>query len=397
MKLTRDMMQLLLMTTSATIIFVYNAIFVNLYIWEKSHSIFDVAWYHVWMFLAGSSAYMYATKHLLSRGIRSLLRVSAVFGAFSFLILSSFHVKEPLINIVFYAVPIGITLGTYWGGMNIMITLLGKGKEFKGFFSALAIITQLVSISVPLLSAFVINQIGYVGSFLLMLVFVIMMFVFSFFIPNTSLKNGEDVVFSLSHLIRMRNYSHSKFSSLLCTSFFHGLIMQFQALFVLLFTFRVTENEWWIAALNILYTLASIIASVWFKRNQRFSETKWVLIGMVSLSSGILFSLSSNSFLLIVSNLLTTFGLFYINTVIFANQFSLMSKEEPMIRVSFLAWREIMYLSARMLLLGIVMLVEWYPAIIYVLMGLTIIIGFHLPFVLRNSELKRTIISKTQI
>ncbi|MGM0876618.1 MAG: hypothetical protein ACQEWV_18120 [Bacillota bacterium] len=153
MKLTGEMNKLLMMCGSAMIIFVYIGIFVNLYIWERNHDLFDVAWYNIWMCFSAALFYSFATRQLMIRSIQKIVRLSAYFGAGSFLLLSGFRPDNELIGIIMYALPIGAMMGCYWGGMNIMLSVYGKGKEFVTFFSVFAIVGQVISISVPLLSA----------------------------------------------------------------------------------------------------------------------------------------------------------------------------------------------------------------------------------------------------
>src|SRR5690606_34947123 len=94
--------------------------------------------------------------------------------------------------------------------------------------------------------------------------------------------------------------------------FMVGIFIQFQNLFVLLFTFHVTENKLLIALLNTAYTL-SAFAALYLYRRLRLTENAWMLFGMISLSIGFLISLAYIAPLLVVSNILSTIGIFYFN------------------------------------------------------------------------------------
>lgn len=385
MKLTGEMKQLLMMCASAMIIFVYIGIFVNLYIWERNHDLFDVAWYNIWMVFSSAFCYSYATKQLINHSIKTLVRLSAFFGAISFLLLSGFHPENELVGIVMYALPIGAMMGSYWGGMNIMLSVYGKGKEFVIFFSVFAIVGQIISISIPLLSAAIIELVGFIGSFLLMLIFVSLMFIMSFRIPNFTLKNVDERI-SFRKVFSFRNVATKRMKLMLKTTFFHGVVMMFQNLFVLIFTFQITENEWLIALLNIVYTFSSIIALKLFNQIQTISYKTWLRIGMTLISIGFICAIIGGSILLIISNICTTFGLFYVNTIIFSGQLSVLQNENISKKVSFLFWREWMFFISRFLVIGTLLFVDLSGPLFYILMTFVVICGFSIPSVFPNKN-----------
>lgn len=389
MNLTNEMKRLLMMCGSAMIIFVYIGIFVNLYIWERDHDLFDVAWYNIWMFFSAALFYTFATKQLMMQSIQKIVRLSAVFGACSFLLLSGFHPENQILGIFMYALPIGAMMGCYWGGINIMLSIYGKGKEFLTFFSVFAIVGQVISISVPLLSAAIIHLIGFIGSFLLMLIFVSLMFFMSFRIPNFSLNSLEEKI-SFKDVLSFGHVATKRMKLMLKTTFFHGVVMMFQNLFVLLFTFQITENEWIIALLNILYTCSAIIALKLFNKKQHIPDKIWLKIGMTLITFGFICAIMGGAPLLILSNICTTFGLFFVNTIIFSGQFSVLQHESAAKKVSFLLWREWMFFATRFIVIGTLLFIDISSFLFYVLMSFVVICGFCIPAVFpsKNKQVK---------
>jgi hypothetical protein len=130
-----------------------------------------------------------------------------------------------------------------------------------------------------------------------------------------------------------------------------GLFIQFQNLFVLLFTFHVTENKLLIALLNTAYTLSSFIA-LYLYRRVRLSENTWMLLGMTFVSSGFLISLAYISPLLVVSNLLSTVGMFYFNITWMTKVFRSVSYLTPMGKLRVLLWRECLICLSRCCMLS---------------------------------------------
>lgn len=394
MKLQSHMKQLLIMSGCAMIIFSYISIFVNLYIWEKNHEIFDVAWYNLWLFLAFFAAYALATKQLMLRSIRFIIRISVCSGAVSFLLLSLLHLENERISILLYALPIGVTMGMYWGGMNITLSIFGKGKEFETFYSLIAVIGQIISITVPLLSALVIYFFGYIGSFLLMLVFVILKFIITFYIPDFSLQKSEERLFFREmiswKLMRMRTLRTS-----LTTSFFHGVLMTFQGMFVLLYTFQVTENKWLIALLNIVYTLSSVLALKWFQQKQSVSYKNWLLIGVTLTSIGFGCALLEQPIWLILSNICTTFGLFYVNTVVFSQQLTALENESTSIKASFLLWREWAFSLSRYVIFSLALFIDGKGVFFYSILLFVIICSFVVPFIFPEKT-ERVVLSNSK-
>jgi hypothetical protein len=376
MKLTRDMKSLLIMSSILTIISNYIGIFVNLYVWDRSHTLFNIAWYNLWMFFAASSAYTFATRRLMSKSIRSIVRISACSGGVSFLLLLFAHFSNELMSIVIYAVPIGVFLGSYWGGMNIMLSIFGKGKEFELFYSYFAIIGQVLSMVVPLLSAFVIHLSGFFGSFLLMLLFVVIMFIMSFYIPDFSLKQTYEFM-SLKGIFHLLKFNEIK--SFLPISFFHAILVTFQNLFVLLFTFQVTENEWLIAALNILYSLSSITALKLFNANFQLSKNAWLYIGVVLMTIGFGSALTNHPVGLVISNICTTFGLFYVNTIVYSGQLASIEKLDARKKVGLLLYREWTFFLMRYLVLGIMLFIDGRISLFYGLILLVTLSSFAIP------------------
>ncbi|UUZ79606.1 hypothetical protein LJK88_31420 [Paenibacillus sp. P26] len=185
MNVTGQIKKLLFMNASSMIIFNYIGIFVNLYIWEKQKSIFDVTWFNLVMFISWSLAFAVGSRLLSKFSTRLLIRTTAICGGLTFALLSFLQLENRLLWIACIAVPIGIMWGFYASTQNITLCVFGKGKDFEGYFSIASIIGQLVSIINPIAFAFIIKWIGYSGSFLLMILFVGILLAVSFYIPRS--------------------------------------------------------------------------------------------------------------------------------------------------------------------------------------------------------------------
>ncbi|MEC0231463.1 MFS transporter [Paenibacillus alba] len=354
--MTIALKRLLMMNVSSSIIFNYMGIFINLFIWEKGQQIFDVAWFNLVMFIAWGLAFMYGAKLLARFSIGSIMRISAICAGITFVLLSWVHVEPKLLYLSLIALPVGITNGFYASASNIGISLFGKGKEFTAFFSATNVIGQIIAFLNPLLFALIIKWIGFSGSFFVMFLFIGTMILVSFFIPHISLKEADEAVF--------RNFSIRKvfvtpslkwmIPSLIAGGFF----IQFQGIFSLIFTFSVTKDKLAIALLQIMYT-AFTVASVYiyqrFSRTRRISDSRWLTFGMLAAATGFMLALFPKPSILILSNILTTIGLFFFFTIWSSRQFIATNHLEPIQQARFLVWRELILIISRIFMLALIL------------------------------------------
>jgi MFS family permease len=355
MNITAPIRKVLLMNASSNIIFNYIGIFVNLYIWEQSNSIFDVTWFNLILFITWSLAFALGSKLLTSYTTRVLIRATAICGALTFLLLTSLTLDNRLFWIAIIAVPVGIMWGFYAASQNITLSVFGKGKDFEGYFSVATIIGQTISIVNPVLFAFIIKWIGYSGSFLLMFLFVAILMTVSFMIPPITLADEKKPLFQHMRFGAVFSYPAIRWMVPSCLA--AGVFLQFQGLFALIFTFSVSNDKLVIALLNVLYAVSSIIAMV-LHRRLNISSGIWLKIGMIAISAGFLVALLQHSVFLVVSNILTTVGLFYFGTIWNSGQFRIISRHSSIEQARILLWRECFLNISRIMILILILFVK---------------------------------------
>ncbi|MFC5402191.1 MFS transporter [Cohnella soli] len=353
--MSKDMRKLLIMNTISSIVAIYNGIFINLYIWEHEHSITEVSLYNMSMFVFWGISFLTATKLLSRFSIRLPLAVSAICGAAAFAYLMAFELDNRMLWIALLGLPVGGMFGFSSASQNVSLTLRGRGAEFSAYFSVMMIISQVLAMAVPFAAAQVINGFGYAGSFGLMLSFVALMLGFSAFMPRITLAGatGEprDPERGKFRFRAAFGYPGSKW--ILLSILVSGIFLQFQNLFTLLFTFTVTQDKLLIALLNMLYTCCSLLGLLLYRKVKSVDETKWLWFGMSLMAVGFVIVLFREPAALILSNVLTSFGMFFFSTVWNAQQFRFIQHAEPNGRASFLVWRECTLVVTRCVLLGL--------------------------------------------
>lgn len=375
--------KMLLMNGSATVIFNYIGIFVNLYIWEQGHRIFDVAWFNLVMFVAWGISFAAGSRLLSRYSTRLLIQTTAVCGGITFWLLTSLQLDNRLLWIAILAIPVGFMWGLYISAQNISLSLIGKGRDFEHYFSLSNLIGQVISIVNPVVSALVIRWVGYNGSFLLMFVFVAVLMTVSFFIPRITLSGQPGTVFQGMRFSDVFTTSALRWMIPSCLA--AGVVLQFHNLFTLIFTFSVSGDELVIALLNVLYTLSTFGAMMVY-RKVNMKERVWLVIGVSALSAGFLFPLLQHSLFLVISNVLMTIGMFYFATVWNTEHFRLISKYTAIEQARLLIWRESLLIVTRVVMLVWVLgLQELRGSAFVILLILSIAGALALPFISRKA------------
>lgn len=365
--MSADMRKLLIMNTISSIVASYIGIFVNLFIWEFDHSIAEVSLYNMSMFISWGIAFTVAAKALIRFSIRLPLAVSALCGTVAFMYLVMIQLDNRVLWILILGIPVGAMFGLAQASQNLSLALRGKGSEYAPYFATLMVITQLISVVVPFVAAKVIDGYGYTGSFGLMLIFVAMMLIFSFFMPRITLSPGDGGDIPKYNIRSAFGRPGSKW--IILSFLAAGIFMQFQNLFSLLFTFSVTQDKLMIALLNMTYTICSLLG-LWVYRKIKIDEMRWLWIGIILLALGFIIVLFQHPVALIISNLLTSIGMFYFMTVWNAQQFRFIQYASPSSQASFLVWRECLMVATRCILLGLTLSLKEMGGI-----GFTLIIG----------------------
>lgn len=365
MKVSNEIRGVLLMNASSNIIFNFIGIFVNLYIWEQGRSIFDVTWFNLILFGTWGVSFAIGAKLLTRYSTKLLIRIIAICGAFTFLLLTFLHLDNRLLWITIIAIPVGVMWGIYAIAQNISLSYLGKGEDFDFYFSWASLIGQAVSIVNPIFFALVIRFIGYSGSFLLMFLFVALLLIVSFYLPHITISDEKERLFTNFRMRQVFNYSSLRWIVPSCLA--AGVFLQFQGLFALLFTFSVSEDKLIIALLNVGYACATIGAMV-IRRKLVASEGKVLIYGMIFISLGFLITLYPLAPILVLSNLLTTIGMFYFGTIWNTRQFSLIVKHTKIEQVRILIWREWFLIIARIITLLLILTVKDFHGIEFIVL-----------------------------
>lgn len=370
-KISKEIRGILLMNASSNVIFNFIGIFVNLYIWEQGRSIFDVTWFNLILFCVWGFCFALGAKLLTSFTTKLLIRIIAGCGAITFLLLSFLELENRLLWITIIAIPIGVMWGFYAIAQNTSLSFLGKGGDFEAFFSLSSIIGQCVSVLNPIFFALVINFFGYSGSFMLMFLFVAILMTVSFFLPNITISAEKEPLFVKFRLKQVFNYSILRWMVPSCLA--AGVFLQFQGLFALLFTFSVSEDKLVIALLNVGYTLVTI-GAMWVKHRFAASDGKLLTYGMIFISAGFLITLYPKAPILVLSNILTTIGMFYFGTIWNTRQFSLIVKHTVIEQVRILIWREWLLIIARIAMLLLILTVKDFQGTAFILL-MTLALG----------------------
>jgi YQGE family putative transporter len=345
---------LLAMNTFGSVIAIYVSIFLNLFIWEKGQSIAEVSVYNLSMFICWGIAYTAAAKLLTRYTIRIPLSLSALSGGAAFAYLGWAIVDNRLLWIILLGIPVGFMFGFSQSAQNLGVALRGRGDDYGTYFGTVTVILQALSIVVPIASAQMIASFDYRGSFLLMLVFSGLMLGFSFRMPAIKLPPPETPEESREFgKFRYRTaFGKPGAGWILLSLLASGMFLQFQNLFTLLFTFSVTQDKLLIALLNVLYTCSAFLG-LFFYRKVRLHENVWMWIGTGLLAAGFLVVLLREPAALIVSNVMTTAGMFFFNAVWNSRQFRFIEDWGPVRQTSFLVWRENLLIVTRCVLLGL--------------------------------------------
>lgn len=380
------MRKLLVMNVIGHVIYIYIGIFVNLFIWEESKRIFDVSWYNFFMFFTWAFGFTLGAHLLTRHSIRLVYALSAGSGLAVFTLLTFLRLEERLVWIAVIGASVGLTFGLFYAAQNLSLSLSGKAKEFGPFFSIANAMLQVSSVTVPILSALVIEQFGYSGSFLMMFGIVGCMLAASLFVPNLSLagvREQEGEWYEGIGYFRLFDTPAAKWLQAAFTA--AGFFFQFQNLFVLIFTFHVSEDKLMIALLNSGYTL-STFAALYAYRKIMLGEDAWMFFGSSLLACGFLVSLLPHSSLLVLSNLLSVVGMYYFSVQWSVKVFRSVNSMPPMRKLRVLIWRECTLCAARCAMLVCLFFLDdirgaWFA----ILIALTILSMFAVPVCFRQS------------
>lgn len=386
MGLSKELKLLLLQTFAQRFIAIYATLFINFYIWYEEKSIFDVSYLNLITILFWNVTYFIGTKILYRTNVRVIMIISSFFSLIAFLTLL-FPLEERYIWITIVSMAMGSFHGFYYSGKNLSISIYGKKEEFHQYFSITTVITQFVSLLTPILLAIFIYYFSYSASFIVMIVCSVFMLVASMNIPNFSLKN-EPVEKKQSF---KKVFSSSSLKWMFVSFIAAGLFRQFQSLFVLIFTYTLTENELYISFLNALYIVFTVLCIKIYKKARKVDDYRWLLIGICFITIGYAVALLPFTPLLVVSNILTTIGMYYYNTVFVSQHFKLINEQSKERQVGLFLWREITTNFLRCVMLTFILFIGDIKSIAFLyVLTVALISGFMIPFIQKKTFSKKS-------
>lgn len=323
-----------------TIIYNYINIFVNFYIWQERRSFADICLFNfILFFVVGINAIVaYKILLLTSTRFNSLLSVS--FAVIGFLVLMLYHPVNHLWLIISVGVPIGLFSSFFWTAGNISIASQGKTADFGVYWSYSNTYSQIISVVNPLLSALFIYLFGFIGSFFIMTIFIGFMVYVSFLVPRIVVHQEVETQ-GFFRRTTFRSVFRSKRAYRLYASMSVGVIYaQLQNIFALLFTFQVTNRTMIVALLSAGYASATI-ASFFAYQKFRLKPNTWLILAVVLNGVGIFLDLFHLPPYLIVSNFLTTIGIFFFNTIWTTQQFAETADFSLEEQIRYFFWREV--------------------------------------------------------
>ncbi|WP_442950134.1 MFS transporter [Paenibacillus sp. HGH0039] len=380
--LSTNIRKMLIMNFVSSIIFIYIGIFVNLYIWQANTSIFEISWFNMVMFFGWGFSFVLGAKLLYHRTIRLLLALSAFGGAAAFIMLTFLTLENRILWIALIGFPVGLMWGFYTVAQNLSVSFSGKGTEIASFFAANNLIASILSMVIPIISAQFIGWFGYESSFVLMFVFLIVMLVFSATMPRIALPRTETPGLGFWRQLQWKRVFGDRHSVWLILSILAGgVFLQFQNLFTLVFTFTVTQDKLLIALLNLLYTGAAFLGLILY-RKFKWNDQFCLWLGVLLLSAGFVIAMFPLKPLLILSNVLTAFGMFFFAMIWNAQQFQCIEDYAPGRKAAFLIWRESMLVGMRIVLLVFIMSLDKLEGWLYIsIIGVTLVSLISIPVV----------------
>ena len=317
--MNQNLKKLLVIDGLFFIITSYIAIFVNLYVWGESKSIANVILLNGVSLLSWTLFYGAGAKLLEWASYRLVMSLSAVFGLISFSLLSFWNVPTETSVVVCIAIPIGAMHGFFYAGKNLGVNVYGSSKEFTVFYGWMPVLNKATNVVSPLFNAGVIVGFGFTVSFLIMAIFIFGFLVLAYQIPNFKIQ-GTHIAGGL-----ILTGNHLKWMSV--SFVLAGVFRQFQSLFIILFTFTISDDILVVAFLNIFYTFISFSLMLFRKYFTKKAEFRWLAMGVALVATGFLISYFTKSHFLIVANIFIVSGMYFFDSIFVAQHFRMIKEE----------------------------------------------------------------------
>lgn len=122
-----------------------------------------------------------------------------------------------------------------------------------------------------------------------------------------------------------------------------------------------------IALLSAIYTLVSVASFLVYKKVS-IAENTWLFIGVIFIALGFIMVIYPSPPILILSNILTTIGMFFFSVIWNAQLFHLISDYSPVQKARFLIWREWLLVISRCVMLVIILNLTSFQGTTYILL-----------------------------
>jgi hypothetical protein len=189
--------------------------------------------------------------------------------------------------------------------------------------------------------------------------------------------------FSINNVFKEKNHRYLPLSYLS-----GGIFSEFQSIFLMFFTFTITDDYIWFALLNIFYTLLTLLSIHLYKKIKIKDET-WLFIGIATAFIGFGLSIILHGTWMIIPNILLVFGNFYYRSIYFSQQYQAIGEVDEIKKMQITTWREILLCVSRLTILSIIILFYHLSKnSIYWLFGITLLITLCVPFIHRSFKIK---------
>jgi MFS transporter, YQGE family, putative transporter len=337
--------KLLLHNVFFTILFSFVQLFMNLYIWQQEKQLSDLLFFNLFLYISWAIFYTLGTHLFRIFSLRFLFILSSVVPVISFSFLSFFSFSVTFVTIAFFGISFGMMFSLYAAAQSQAVFGLGKKEEFTLYFHFRSLFEKIIQVVIPLGFSLLILTSGYQTSFIILLFFSCFLFLFSFFVPTISFPDQKG---SWSYHSVFPNAS---FRWLSLAMFVGVLVLEFQKIFVLVYTFTISDHPVVIAALATLYTLAAIASLLSFRKFSNVSEPQWMRIGVLFLFVSFLLFLFRHPVLIVLANLFFTIGTFFFRNLFHSTHYQKGKELCDEKRIGYLLWREIILCCSRILLL----------------------------------------------
>lgn len=374
MKFSNEFKQLIYLNIAVVMIFIYVDIFINLMIWNNSKEISDVALFNLISYFGLGLFYYLGTKLMSYFNFRILMFFSSVFSLLTFCYLFFYKINDFYFYVILTALLFSVSKAFYYAGSNLATSLYGRGDELNNYFAFIAIARFLLSVFVPFIYASVIHFFAFKSSLFLMILLSIFMFYVSLKIPKLSLDN---TIISKKTL-----FDQPKIKLFFLSSLFCGFFLQFLLFFMMIFTFKMTDNQFYIALLNILYSILTFGAMKFYKKfNTMFNFWMYFGIFFILIGCFLVFLNLSNVYLL-MANIFFTIGFFFYDNLNKTQQFSIITEFSLNEKAFLLSVREILLSLSRMFVLFFAFVISDVTSVhFFLLMIFSIIFGALVPFI----------------